>query len=135
MKRKVLLIEPNYKNKYPPIGLMKLATYHRMLGDEVRFFKGELKDFVIDEIANELVMKLKTIEKDMSWGIYLPQIKTYLKKGTNTILEELTEKVSQKQQPIIIEWFKYYYGYYRKGDYKKNPKWDRVCISTLFTFH
>ena len=37
---KVLLVEPNYKNKYPPMGLMKISTYHKMLGDEVRFVKG-----------------------------------------------------------------------------------------------
>ena len=35
-----LLVEPNYKNKYPPMGLMKISTYHKMLGDEVRFVKG-----------------------------------------------------------------------------------------------
>lgn len=37
---KVLLVEPKYKNKYPPMGLMKISTYHKMLGDEVRFVKG-----------------------------------------------------------------------------------------------
>ncbi len=37
---KVLLVEPNYKNKYPPMGLMKISTYHKMLNDEVRFVKG-----------------------------------------------------------------------------------------------
>lgn len=37
---RVLLVEPNYKNKYPPIGLMKISTYHKMLGDEVHFVKG-----------------------------------------------------------------------------------------------
>ena len=37
---KVLLVEPNYKNKYPPMGLMKISTYHKMLEDEVRFVKG-----------------------------------------------------------------------------------------------
>ena len=41
---KVLLVEPNYKNKYPPIGLMKISTYHKMLGDEVHFVKGTSKD-------------------------------------------------------------------------------------------
>ena len=37
---RVLLVEPNYKNKYPPMGLMKISTYHKMLGDEVHFVKG-----------------------------------------------------------------------------------------------
>ena len=43
---RVLLVEPNYKNKYPPMGLMKISTYHKMLGDEVHFVKGI--DFKID---------------------------------------------------------------------------------------
>ena len=37
---KVLLVEPNYRNKYPPMGLMKISTYHKLLDDEVRFVKG-----------------------------------------------------------------------------------------------
>lgn len=41
--RNILLIEPGYKNKYPPIGLMKIAQYHGPRGknDNVRFIKGE----------------------------------------------------------------------------------------------
>ena len=38
---RVLLVEPDYKNKYPPIALMKIATYHRNRGDIVEFYKGE----------------------------------------------------------------------------------------------
>ena len=39
--KRVLLVEPGYRNKYPPLGLMKLASYHRERGDEVQFVKGE----------------------------------------------------------------------------------------------
>lgn len=40
--RNILLLEPGYKNKYPPLGLMKIAQYHgsRGKGDNVRFIKG-----------------------------------------------------------------------------------------------
>lgn len=37
---RILLIEPAYKNKYPPLGLMKIAAYHRVKGDHVIFYKG-----------------------------------------------------------------------------------------------
>src|SRR5262252_9207862 len=41
--KNILLIEPGYKNKYPPLGLMKIAHYHGPYGkrDHVRFIKGE----------------------------------------------------------------------------------------------
>ncbi|MDE2847265.1 MAG: radical SAM protein [Gemmatimonadota bacterium] len=41
--KNILLVEPGYRNKYPPLGLMKIAQYHGPNGkkDKVRFIKGE----------------------------------------------------------------------------------------------
>jgi hypothetical protein len=36
----VLLIEPEYYTRYPPLGLLKLAAYHRVLGDSVELIRG-----------------------------------------------------------------------------------------------
>src|SRR5271165_4224199 len=46
--KNILLIEPGYKNKYPPLGLMKIAQYHGPNGkkDNVRFIKGEDRSVV-----------------------------------------------------------------------------------------
>jgi hypothetical protein len=43
--KRILLIEPDYKNKYPPLGLMKIAQYHGPNGrrDHVTFIKGRYK--------------------------------------------------------------------------------------------
>lgn len=51
----ILLVEPSYKNKYPPLGLMKIAQYHGPQGknDNVKFIKGEdesVRDQVWDRI-------------------------------------------------------------------------------------
>ncbi len=46
--RNILLIEPGYPNKYPPLGLMKLASYHTEHGDAVRFVKGEERSVLFE---------------------------------------------------------------------------------------
>lgn len=50
---KVLLVEPAYKCKYPPLGLMKISTFHKKRGDEVHFTKGlnsEYRKIIWDRI-------------------------------------------------------------------------------------
>ena len=50
--KNILLIEPGYKNKYPPLGLMKIAAYHGPWGknDKVRFIKGETDKTVFETV-------------------------------------------------------------------------------------
>lgn len=135
-KRKILLLEPNYKNKYPPIGLMKIATYHRMIGDEVRFFKGDMRDFIIDCIYEKCLIKLNQIHNEVNWRLYENEIKTFIKTKKNSILEELLiDKNGDK--PIIKQWLEHYSDYYKKKEYTKpeNREWDRIFVTSLFTFY
>jgi len=37
----ILLVEPGYRSKFPPLGLMRLSTYHRSRGDRVTFVRGQ----------------------------------------------------------------------------------------------
>lgn len=132
MPRRILLVEPNYKNKYPPIGLMKIATYHKMLGDEVRFFKGEFTDFVLEQIYEELLKKLSANDDTVGWTEHRADIIQYIKKGLST---KYTALAGLSESQLVGENLKYYRRYFNKKEYLDDPKWDRVCISTLFTFY
>jgi hypothetical protein len=131
MKRNVLLIEPNYKNKYPPIGLMKLSKYHKLLGDKVTFFKGNISDLIINDIIDLAIRKLETIDNRIYWRNHYPDILNYVKNGS-TLLEY---SINGQYKSTIKEWLSYFRDYYKTGEYKKNPLYDRICITTLFTFY
>ena len=49
---RVLLVEPKYYTQYPPLGLLKLSTYYKQLGHEVRLVRGLalITDFYPDQI-------------------------------------------------------------------------------------
>ena len=87
MNRKVLLVEPNYKNKYPPMGLMKLATYYRMVGDDVRFYKGDMRHLAVDLICEDLINHLSIVFPNVFWKNYYPTLFDFIKIGKYSILE------------------------------------------------
>jgi len=63
---KVLLVEPDYQNKYPPIGLMKIATFHRNRGDNVEYFKGEAPYTKIIQADRVYITSLFTFYYDIT---------------------------------------------------------------------
>jgi hypothetical protein len=74
--KNILLIEPGYKNKYPPLGLMKIASYHGPWGknDHVKFIKGEDKS-VLDAVWDRIYVttlfsfEWKTISRSIDFAI------------------------------------------------------------------
>lgn len=134
-RKKVLLIEPNYSNKFPPIGLMKLATYHRNLGNwDVVFYKGDLVTFVIDRITDKCIGELLLIDNSIDWSIRKDKIFDYIKTRKRDVFESIGTDDSEFSL-LLNGKLDDYKNYYWKGIWKKEPEWDRVCITTLFTFY
>jgi hypothetical protein len=63
---RILLVEPDYQNKYPPIGLMKLSTFHKERGDYVEFYKGEAPYIKISKFDRIYISTLFTFYYDIS---------------------------------------------------------------------
>jgi len=134
MSRNILLLEPNYKNKYPPIGLMKIATYYRNQGDNVVFYKGDLKVFIINQITQSCINKLIEIDNSINWNEYKVSIFEYIRTRKKQHYQKIETDLSNYQ--ILIDlWLNYYKNFYFKKEYLKFPQWDRVCVTTLFTFY
>jgi len=132
--RNILLIEPNFKNKYPPIGLMKLATYHKMLGDKVVFFKGELKDFIIQQSVDLCIKKMSKIDKSINWKAKYFKIFEFIKKRHVSSIDEIGIYGTQ-YEILLLNALNYYKDYYWKKEFRNDHQWNRIYIATLFTFH
>jgi hypothetical protein len=134
-KKKVLLIEPNYSNKYPPIGLMKISTYYKNLGGwEVTFYKGDLKLFVIEQIADHCISDFFKLDDSIDWYLKRDEFIEYIKTRKNNVIERIG--IDRSSMEILLysklsEWKDYYW----KGTWKEYPEWDRVGVTTLFTFY
>ena len=136
MSRRVLLLEPNWKNKYPPANLMKLATYFRsMCKDDVRFYKGDLKNFAAQLLLEEFFSgdvdkeNLFAPEKNDAAQKFWQHEKIfleYIKTGKNSLLEFMRE-----------EDFFYEYSLkklHRRFKAEDFPTFDIICVNSLFTF-
>lgn len=134
MNRRVLLLEPNYKNKFPPIGLMKLATYFRLRGDDVVFYKGDLKEFVISQITETCVAKLTELDRSINWKLRSDKISLYIRYRKKEYFNKIGIDDSEISL-ILAPWVEFYKKFYHSGEYKKHPQWDWVGVTTLFTFY
>ena len=134
-RKKVLLIEPNYANKFPPVGLMKLSTYYKNLGNwDVVFFKGDLKNFVIERITERCVKMFLTIDKSIDWSLKKDKIFEFIKTRKKNLIPEIGIEQSN-YSILLLGQLTDFKDYYWKGTWKKEPEWDRVGVTTLFTFY
>lgn len=137
MPREVLLIEPNYKNKYPPMGLMKISTYYKQRGDNVRFYKGDLKQFAASLLCEELIRLLFGISPGMGWRRLIPTLTKYIRYGrTADVPEEVIRdnESAADDADMLIDLIREYRDKFKKKDFFTNPRFDIVGITTLFTF-
>jgi len=83
--RNILLVEPSYKSKYPPLGLMKIAAYHKRLNDRVVFVKGCVPE--------------KRAER---WDrVYVSSIFTYYWRETLKAIEYYQDSVPRRADVIV----------------------------------
>jgi hypothetical protein len=134
VRKKVLLIEPDYSNKFPPIGLMKLSTYHKRLGYEVIFYKGDLKQFVIERIADKCIKQLVHLDNTIDWELRKDVLIDFFRYRKKEHLQQLKLNDSEMELLLTAK-VEEYRDYYYKGFWEKEPEWDRVCITTLFTYY
>jgi hypothetical protein len=103
------------------MGLMKLATYFRGRGDDVRFFKGDLRDLAVELVFEDFWEQ--NINLDV--GEYTNIMRQHIKDGKLSQLDSIPDFEGKNElRNARVR--------YKTGDY---PKFDIIAITTLFTFY
>lgn len=134
--RNVLLIEPNYKTKFPPIGIMKLATYFKSLGDNVVFFKGDIKNFILNRITEKCINTLTSVCPEITWKLKHDVLLQYIKTRRTSFLDALKIEDSEIYD-FLVSWIDQFKDYYWRKQYL-NPnerEWDWIGVTTMFSFY
>lgn len=138
MSRKILLIEPDYKNKYPPLNLMKISRYFRQVcGDDVRFFKGDLKKFAAQLLLEEffysssnsvsLFQTSGNANPIEIFARYSDDLLNFIKIGKFSYLDSIPNFRNTVWEENLLNLRRRF----QKKDY---PKFDIICVASLFTF-
>ena len=69
------------------MGLMKLATYYRMVGDDVRFYKGDMRLLAVELICEDLINHLSITFPETYWRDYYLILFDFIKLGKYAIIE------------------------------------------------
>lgn len=138
MSRRVLLIEPNWRNKYPPQNLMKLATYFRSVcHDDVRFFKGDLKifaaqllleEFFYGEVDRQNLFAPEKNDAAQKFGQYEKILLKFIRTGKISILNAVP---NLNEDCFYMEILRGLNRRFRAEDF---PTFDIICVNSLFTF-
>jgi hypothetical protein len=143
-QRRILLLEPNYKNKYPPMGLMKIATYYRCRRDDVRFYKGDLREFAARLLFEEYfaaIDKKDAADRAVSNFVVkrgVSAIIEYIRTGKHAPLEMVAAFSRSSGEAeicsleVLLKRLSGFRNRYKVEDY---PKFDSISVSTLFTFY
>lgn len=119
------------------MGLMKLSTYYKQRGDSVRFYKGDLQKFVASLLCEELIRLLFGISPKMKWRRLIPRLNAYIRYGkTADIPEDEIRKneATLDDADILLDLVKEYRSKFKQKDFFTNPRFDVICVTTLFTF-
>jgi hypothetical protein len=119
------------------MGLMKVSTYYKNRGDDVRFFKGNLLQLVADLLSEELMRLLFGVSPDMKWRRFIPRLTAYVRYGKIADVPEKeirSNEFTHDDADLLIDQIKEYRKKFKKKDYFEHPRFDAVCVTTLFTF-
>jgi hypothetical protein len=81
--KKVLLVEPDYYSRYPPLGLLKISSYYKSIGAKVKYVRGltKLRRFTPDtiEITTLFTYSRKQVHNAIAYYSQLyPRSKIYV---------------------------------------------------------
>ena len=90
--------------------------------------------FVIERIADRCIEEFNYIDSTIDWFLKRDEFIEYIKTRKKEVIERLAIERSDMEL-ILLAKLDDWKNYYWKGTWKDNPEWDRVGVTTLFTFY